>query len=67
MIKIKEQTIKELDTWAPDELLKMHDLIISLSKYTHHKEKAYVPISEYFKVREALKGCQGSLSEDIVL
>ncbi len=66
MIKIKEQTIKELDTLAPDELLRMYDIIISL-KNTHHKEKAHIPASEYLKAREALKGCQGSLSEDIVL
>jgi hypothetical protein len=66
MIKIKEQTIKELDTLAPDELLRMYDLIISL-KNTHHKEKTYAPVSEYLKVREALKGCKGSLSEDIML
>jgi hypothetical protein len=65
--KIKEQTIKELDTLAPDELLKMYDLIISL-KNTHHKEKAHAPDSaEYLNVREALKACKGSLSEDLLL
>jgi hypothetical protein len=64
--KIKEQTIKELEMLAPDELLKMYDLILSL-KNTHHKEKTHIPASEYLKVREALRTCKGSLSEDIVL
>lgn len=65
MIKIKEQTIKELDTLAPDELLKTYDLIISL-KNTPHIKKTRIPASEYLKVREALKGCKGALSEEIV-
>jgi hypothetical protein len=65
MIKIKKQTIKELDTLAPDELLKIYDFIISL-KNTPYKQKTCAPSPEYLKVREALKGCPGSLSEDII-
>jgi hypothetical protein len=58
MLNIKEQTIKELDELKPQALAKVYDLITPKSKST---------AADYIKVREALKQCKGSLSEDIML
>ena len=64
-MKIKDQTIKELQELKPTELIKVYDLIISLKKRTLSagKEKS---APAYLKVRGALKQCKGSLSEDIL-
>ncbi len=64
-MKIKEQTIKEIKNLKPAELIKVYDLILSLkSKLPKNKVREDVPA--YMRVREALKQCKGSLSEDIV-
>ena len=65
MMKIKAQTIKELDTLAPVELLKMYDFMIAL-KITRQQPKTPVPAADYLKVREALKTCRGALADDIL-
>lgn len=63
-MKIKEQAIKDLDTLKPSELLIVYDLILSLKGKRH--ERAFPVAPDYKKVREALKGCKGSLTEDIL-
>ncbi|MBI5755885.1 MAG: hypothetical protein HZA12_03080 [Nitrospirae bacterium] len=63
-MKIKEQAIKDLDTLKPSELLIVYDLILSLKG--KKPERAFPVVSAYKKVREALKGCKGSLTEDIL-
>jgi len=63
-MKIKEQTIKELDSLKPQELLNIHDMILSLKRKVT-KRKKDESVMAYLKVREALKQCKGSLSEDI--
>jgi len=64
-MKIKDQTIKELQELKPTELIRVYDLIISLKKKTPNarKEKS---VPAYLKVRGALKQCKGSLSEDVL-
>jgi len=64
-MKIKDQTIKELQELKPTELIKVYDLILSLKKrtLTTRKEKS---VPAYLKVRGALRQCKGSLSEDIL-
>jgi hypothetical protein len=64
-MKIKDQTIKELQELKPTELIRVYDLIISLKKKTLNarKEKS---VPAYLKVRGALKQCKGSLSEDVL-
>lgn len=62
-MKIKEEAIKELETLRPAELLKVYDLIFSLKE----KKQIEVPNAAYLKVREALRQCRGSLSEDVLL
>lgn len=65
-MKIKEQTIKELDTLEPSELSIVYDLILSLKGKAKEK-KVVKPLKAYQRVREILKSCKGSLSNDILL
>jgi len=65
MLNIKEQTIKELDELKPEALAKVYDLITEL-KRTNQAKKSKTTAAGYLKVREALKQCKGSLSEDII-
>ncbi len=66
MLNIKEQTIKELDELKPQALAKVYDLITEL-KRTNQAPKSKPAAADYIKVREALKQCKGSLSEDVIL
>lgn len=66
MLNLKEQTIKELDELKPQALAKVYDLITEL-KRTNQAKKSKTTAADYIKVREALKQCKGSLSEDIIL
>ena len=66
MLNIKEQTIKELNELNPEALAKVYGLIAELKRKTQAK-KSKMMAANYIKVREALKQCKGSLSEDIIL
>jgi hypothetical protein len=66
MLNIKEQAIKELGELKPQALTKVYDLITEL-KQTSQTKKSKPTAADYIKVREALKQCKGSLSEDIIL
>lgn len=65
-MKIKEQAIKELEALNPAEMLRVYDLILSL-KGKKPKKTTKELLPGYIRVREALKQCKGSLSEDISL
>jgi hypothetical protein len=65
-MKIKDQTIKELEELKPGELLKVYDLILSIKRRLP-EEKKKMDSPAYLRVREALKQCKGSMSEDILL
>lgn len=64
-MKLKEQAIKKLDELKPEALARVYDLITEL-KQTNQAKKSKMTIPDYMKVREALKQCKGSLSEDII-
>lgn len=65
-MKIKEQTIKELESLGPSELITVYEMIISLkTKKKQYKLRKGEP--PYLKVRKALNQCKGSLGEDITL
>ena len=66
MLNLKEQTIKELDELKPQALAKVYDLITELKRINQAKKSKPIA-ADYIKVREALKQCKGSLSEDIIL
>jgi CTP:phosphocholine cytidylyltransferase-like protein len=72
-MKIKEQTIKELESMNPAEMMIIYDLILSLKrKHASHivediKYEKTNKLQPYIKVRNALKNCTGSMSEDILL
>ena len=66
MLNIKEQTIKELNGLKPEALARVYDLITEL-KRTSQAKKSKTTTADYIKVREALKQCKGSLSEDIMI
>lgn len=63
-MKLKEQAIKKLDELKPGALARAYDLIVEL-KRTEQAEKRKTATADYIKVREALKQCKGSLSDDI--
>ena len=65
-MKIKEQTMKELESLGPSELMTVYEMIISL-KARHRKREIREGEPDYLRVRKALKQCKGSLSEDIKL
>ena len=65
LMKLKEQAIRNLDELRPEALAKVYDLIIELKK-ANQVEKRKTTTAAYIKVREALKNCKGSLSDDIV-
>ncbi len=64
-MKLKEQAIKKLDELKPEALARVYDLITEL-KRTSQTKKSKMTVTDYMKVREALKQCKGSLSEDII-
>ena len=65
-MKAIDKTIEELKNLDPDEALNVFNFVLSL------KDKSRKPIDQepspegYLGVRDALKNCSGSLSEDIV-
>lgn len=69
-MKIKEQTIKELENMNSTELMIIYDFILSFKRkdVEHIEDKRNDNGREsYMKVRNALKSCKGSMSEDISL
>ena len=64
-MKLKEQAIKKLDELKPEALARVYDLITEL-KRTSQAKKNKMTVTDYMKVREVLKQCKGSLSEDII-
>ncbi len=64
-MKLKDQTIKELEYLEPSEIIKVYDMVIAL------KSAQIKPIKKsglhYMKARKALENIKGSLGKDIVL
>ncbi len=64
-MKIKEQAIKELETLKSAELMMVYDLMLLFKgKVPEYRVKESLPA--YVRVRNALKQCNGSISEDIL-
>ncbi len=64
-MKIKEQAIEELEGMSPLDLMRVYDMILSIkSKTPEHKEREDNPA--YLRVRNALKQCKGSISDEIL-
>jgi hypothetical protein len=64
MTKLKELAIKDLNNFNSIEMSKLYDFI----QFIKDKKQNIPPKinTSYLKVREALQGCSGSLSEDIL-
>ena len=64
MTKLKELAINDLNNFNSIEMAKIYDFIQSIKG----KKQITQPKinTSYLKVREALQGCSGSLSEDIL-
>jgi hypothetical protein len=64
MTKLKELAIKDLNNFNSIEMAKIYDLI----QFIKDRKQIMPPKinTSYLKVREALQGCSGSLSEDIL-
>lgn len=65
-MKIKDQAIKELESLGPSELVTVYEMITFL-KTRPGALRARIGEPAYLKVRKALSGCKGSLSDDILL
>jgi hypothetical protein len=64
-MKLKEQTIKELEYLEPSEIIKVYDMVIALkSVQIKPVKKSGLP---YMKARKALENIKGSLGNDIAL
>jgi hypothetical protein len=61
MMKVKKETIKELESLKPNELMMVYDLILSF-KERKPRQKVKEKSPAYIRVRNALKQCKGSLS-----
>jgi len=72
-MKIREQAINELKNMNSSELMIVYDLILSLKRgiASSRAKDIGTPSSEeikpYIAVRNALKGLENSLSEDIII
>lgn len=64
-MKLKEQTLKELDGLNPSELCAVYDLIISMKTKKRPRLQGSQSIASR-RVRESLKLCKGSFSADII-
>ena len=64
-MKLKDQTIKELENLEPSEIIKVYDMVIAL-KSVQVKSFKKSGLS-YIKARKALESIKGSLGKDIVL
>lgn len=64
MTKLKELAIKDLNSFNSREMAKLYDFM----QFIKDKKKVMLPKnnSSYLRVREALQGSTGSLSEDIL-
>ena len=64
-MKLKDQTIKELEYLEPSEIIKVYDMVIAL------KSSQIKPVKKsglsYMKTRKVLENIKGSLGKDIVL
>jgi hypothetical protein len=65
LMKLKEQAIKKLDELKPEALARVYDVIVELRRADQAK-KNRTTTADYIKVRETLKQCKGSLSDDII-
>lgn len=64
MTKLKELAINDLNSFNSIEIAKLYDFmqIIKDKRQASHPQMD----TSYLKVREALQGCTGSLSEEIL-
>lgn len=64
MTKLKELAIKDLNNFNSIEMAKLYDFM----QFIKDKKQVMPPKMNfsYLKVREALQGCSGSFSEDVL-
>ncbi len=64
-MKLKEQAKRRLDELEPKALAQVYDLITELKGAAGPRARKATS-NYYLKVRDALRPCKGSLSEDII-
>ena len=64
-MKLKEQTIRELENLTPRELGSVYDLILCI-KNKRAQPDVRAPSPSYKQARTVLSKCKGSLSKDII-
>jgi|GEM_PF-892544 len=63
-MKLKEQTKRKLDELGPEALSRVYDLVMELRRAAEPEVGKTIG-EEYLKVREALRPCEGALSDDV--
>ncbi len=67
-MKAKKNLIKDLDSLAPGDLVKVYDLILALKGKAEVKQiKSAAQSKGYLRVQRALSGYNSSLSEDVIV
>ncbi len=65
-MKVIDKTIEELNDLDPDDALNVFNFVLSLKGKHRKPPQAEASPEAYMAVRDALKSCSGSLSNDIV-
>ena len=63
-MKLIDKTVRELNELAPDEALRVLDFVLAMKG--ERQPKLQRRTDDYLRVRDALKGCPGSLSDNII-
>ena len=63
-MKLKEETIKEINQLPPEELIRVYDFIQFIKKEQIKGGTKERP--PYLRSREILRKCEGSLADDII-
>lgn len=61
----KERLIKEVESMNSHHILKLYELVLTLKQQDQPKAPRKSPTG-YLITRATLRGCKGSLSEDII-
>ncbi len=65
-MKVIDKTIEELNDLDPDDALNVFNFVLSLKGKHRKPVQPEASPAAYLAVRDALKNCSGSLSDDII-
>ena len=67
MTKIKQRIVDALDSVNPDEMLTIYSVVCGLaSGHTPRSEVRPPQPDSFVRVRKALQGCRGAMTDDVL-